>query len=417
MRILCLLPLLVLLGAQPASAAVVTGTPDTSAERGERERNGSVTVVDDHDALNVLDVRLVGERAIVREDGADPLEVRGTCTLESPRVAVCEIGHLEVLAGSGDDEVTVRQEEALGWSTFVDGGRGQDVVRAIEDGLLIDGGPGDDVLRGGAGFDEIMGGAGDDRILGGGDTDRLAGDGRESFGEGPPVAMGSDTIDGGPGRDFATWEERREAVLIDLAERGPVGADRERDRVSGVEEVAGGRGNDALLGDGERNELLGGEGIDTLVGRGGNDILDAGTAKLPSDFGFLDGAPDRLLCGRGRDLVVNADSEELPRSCERLSFSRGDALDGNTLVLQPRLARGGLGFHVVATCCAESYRRVIVRAGGRELGRSRLVPIGDVGRFLRVRLRRPLPRRGVVRVIHQGTTRGRPYRFVYRLRR
>jgi hypothetical protein len=43
--------------------------------------------------------------------------------------------------------------------------------------------------------------------------------------------------------------------------------------------------------------------------------------------------------------------------------------------------------------------------------------VGDVGRFVVVRMRRPLPRRGIVQVIHQGNDGRRPYRFVYRLRR
>jgi hypothetical protein len=277
------------------------------------------------------------------------------------------------------------------------------------------------VLRGGPGYDGLTGGAGRDRLSGGRSGDELIGDGRG-------VAAAADVLDGGRGRDSASWVGRRHPVRIDLRSRRPQGSPGEGDRLSGIEDVAGGAGPDVLVGTSTSNTILGGRGPDRLSGRGGNDVLDAGNAIRRGTFVERDRAVDRVACGEGLDLVTDGYHEVFPRSCELLDFNEVDVLEAGRQVLQPRPYRGRLLFHATdCVCAATAYRRVRVFAGGREIGRSRYVKMPDGARWIPVRMRRPLPRRGVVRVVITGVDPVgddsgdrlvyEPFRFSYRLRR
>ena len=427
MRILWLSLALSLTVAHPVGATVVSGAPGSPDPR-EAE---AVISIDDRDGVrNRLDVRLSGSRVVVREAGDEPLEASGTCRSLARAHVVCGGGHLEAELGGGDDTLVARIGQYEQLYVVADGGAGDDVLRAAGGGVTFTGGDGNDVLRGRAGWDTLVGGAGDDRLYGGRGGDALTGDGHVRQEDGaPPVAAGDDVIDGGPGRDFATWTERRAPIRVDLASRRLAGRTGERDRVRGIEDVAGGHGRDTLRGTDGPNDLLGGRGADRLDGRGGDDVVDAGWAIGRAYLGGNDHAADRLSCGSGRDRIVDPYVEALPRDCERLTFNEFDVLGGGTLIAQPQpLPRGRLRFHVTdCDCAGHAYRRVVVRAGGREIGRSRLkkLPIAR-GRFIAVRMRRPLPRRGYVQVVitgfhpvgdEDGNLVTEKYRFVYRLRR
>src|SRR5204862_6366143 len=88
-----------------------------------------------------------------------------------------------------------------------------------------------------------------------------------------PRAHGSDFLDGGAGRDTASWEGRTKGVRVDLAS-GVGGQRGERDVLKRIEDLSGGQGPDVLRGDARANGLMGGPGADTLVGRAGADTLD-----------------------------------------------------------------------------------------------------------------------------------------------
>ncbi|MET9763161.1 calcium-binding protein [Streptomyces sp. NPDC006372] len=116
-----------------------------------------------------------------------------------------------VRGGAGDDIITVG---ALG---YAGGGDGDDTLAAAGGGEIVDGGPGDDTLRGGDGdqilraddgADTVYGGAGDDELYGGRGNDILYGNsgadriwgnsGDDELYGGP----GADTLSGGPGRNI-----------------------------------------------------------------------------------------------------------------------------------------------------------------------------------------------------------------------
>ena len=211
-------------------------------------------------------------------------------------------GRDTILGGPGDDRLY-----GGGDADTVGGGPGRDLLTGDVGADTLAGGDGGDVLRGGAGDDEIRGGPDDDWLFGGGGRDRLHGDeGDDGLADqDTSSAPDQDLLDGGPGRrDLVTYAGRTARVVADLnaltgGQRGEI------DRLSGIEDLTGGRGNDLLAGDDRPNRLTGGPGVDVLSGRGGDDVAY--------------GAGDRVRCGPGSDTVLEAGTGPRPaRDCERL---------------------------------------------------------------------------------------------------
>lgn len=147
----------------------------------------------------------------------------------------------ELRGGGGDD--TIRA------------GQGDDTIRGFSGDDLIVGFAGDDLVRGQRGDDELRGSGGDDRLFGNGGEDSLFGNG------------GADELRGGGGDDFL---------------KGGGATDR----------LIGSRGDDTLQGNGRADELFGGNGEDDLSGGGGDDLLEGGAGN------------DLLRGGGGADVFV-----------------------------------------------------------------------------------------------------------------
>jgi hypothetical protein len=129
-----------------------------------------------------------------------------------------------------------------------------------------------------------------------------------------PVRSPGTGFDGGDGLDRADFAGRAEGVSVSLNGVADDGAASEGDNVTGVEDVVGGSGNDALAGDGAANSLSGGAagddrldgggGADVLLGGAGNDTLNGGDG----DDQLIGGAGvDSLAGGPGADSVSAAD--------------------------------------------------------------------------------------------------------------
>ena len=175
--------------------------------------------------------------------------------------------------GDGDDRLTPAPGGLR--SLFARGGRGDDVlIGGFRD--YLDGGLGDDVIRGSGGRDRLVGGPGDDLLRGGPGTDRLdGGSGRDVLvGDGDP-----DRIYGGRGSDFLD------------AGRGRPGS-----------QVTGGK-----------NELWGGAGRDVLVSRGRGDQLHGGLGD--DTIRARDGRRTMVDCGPGRDRAF-VDRFDRVKNCE-----------------------------------------------------------------------------------------------------
>ncbi len=148
------------------------------------------------------------------------------------------------------------------------GGADNDILYGFGGNDTLKGGAGDDVLAGNEGADILRGGDGDDYLLGG---------------------PGNDTLDGGAGQDWAAYEDATARVVVDLKVAGvqDTGGGG-KDTLVGVENLYGGKFNDALTGDDNGNYLYGGDGDDALHGGKGDDHLSGGAGAniIAGDEGF-----------------------------------------------------------------------------------------------------------------------------------
>jgi hypothetical protein len=219
-------------------AVAVLSTLAPSAAAGTLRSGLATCEVDDCEPPQRVDVRFVahpGERngftvsatptGVRIEDGGARLTLDGPyCTSISPIKAVCARGPdgISVAARLGDaDDVSVIFR-SLRVHVHLGSGRDKGLGRSL------DGGKGDDLLRGTGARDRLAGGLGDDLVIGGGRRDSVAGGpGRDQLGGG----RGPDVIFGGDGRDF----------------------------------LFGGRGDDELHGGPDDDRLRGGPAADLLI--------------------------------------------------------------------------------------------------------------------------------------------------------
>ena len=106
---------------------------------------------------------------------------------------------------------------------------------------------------------------------------------------------GSDTLTGGDGYDFASYDAAAAAVTVDLAEASLNSGDAAGDVLIGIEAVLGSARSDTLAGDSSGNRLDGGAGDDLLQGRAGADQLYGGAGS------------DTLEGGAGADVLTGGD--------------------------------------------------------------------------------------------------------------
>jgi Ca2+-binding RTX toxin-like protein len=163
--------------------------------------------------------------------------------------------------GTGDDRLVGNEADNRLWG------------RAGDDTLA--GGAGRDRLEGDAGHDRLSGGAGDDRLDGHAGNDRLTGCAGNDAADGDAGADvfvatardGSDRYDGGSGRDLLDASRIAAAITVDLVRGSASGALTGYDRLSGIEDVTGGRGNDTIVASTAANRFAGGAGDDRFVFR------------------------------------------------------------------------------------------------------------------------------------------------------
>lgn len=190
-------------------------------------------------------------------------------------------------------------------SMEIDGGaaNGDDLTVANSDTFAIDGGPGNDDIRATGSTDfptpvivdlSLQGWTGDDTLYGGDGNDGIngySGPGTFSGGAGNDLFIGGlegDSIDGGDGTDVVYYFDRSDPVTVTLdsgtANDGQSG---EGDDLTFVENVVGGYGNDSITGNAGDNAIFGGEGNDHLYGLSGNDTLEGGVGTDTMDGGHL----------------------------------------------------------------------------------------------------------------------------------
>ncbi len=194
-----------------------------------------------------------------------------------------QISSILASMGGGNDSFTVDESVPSSVSSIIDGGPGEDTLR---------GGKGDDVLYAGDDHvaDTLEGGGGDDVLYGvnifhprknSGAATMIGGPGNDLLIGGQPCD--GDTFDGGPGsNDSASFARVRNSGIFVKATIGGAVLDPDVHNCHAghidhsVEKIEGSPGPDILIGDGGPNVLLGRGGDDKLNGMGGNDTCIGG---------------------------------------------------------------------------------------------------------------------------------------------
>jgi Ca2+-binding RTX toxin-like protein len=183
----------------------------------------------------------------------------------------------------------------------------------------VDGGAGDDILKGGNNDDTLLGGAGVDILKGRGGNDTLTDtSGNDSFwgGSGNDVmnaGAGANKMYGGTGDDTINAGSGS-----DLVKGG-----------NGNDTITGGNGKDKLYGNDGNDVINGGGKADTIYGGGGNDTM---TGSSGADvFVFTQRAGDDVIT----DFTNNSDKMDLSGfgiSSAAAIVSAASAVTGGTLI-------------------------------------------------------------------------------------
>ncbi|HEU4462472.1 MAG TPA: calcium-binding protein, partial [Solirubrobacterales bacterium] len=265
----------------------------------------------------------------------------------------------------------------------IEGGRGKDTIDGKKDADLVHGGRGSDEVDGGAGRDNVRGGSGNDTVRGGPGRDDVGGgrgDDRVEGGGGgfDTVAggIGRDRISGGAGaHDIASYRSAGGSIEVDLASGRVRGA--EQERLSGIEDVVGGAGDDLMAtSEVTANRLEGGPGDDRLLGAlqrdqafggpGSDECFGSfavaescgsasGAGTRVEMYDSLTGAPSLAIAGdAGTDAIVVG---------ERGGRFVVRPAGGNPIRLGDRRYAEGCGFSGAAVVCAGEANLILVSLG------------------------------------------------------
>lgn len=262
-------------------------------------------------------------------------DVVSVVTTRTARFTDSESG---IVAGSGCTQVDEYRvdclgQDSLGALVYLGDGYDQALSRGSTAVTVVSAGEaGDDELRGGAGTAVLDGGPGNDRLFGGdGDDNLVGGDGDDMLDGG----SGADIADGGAGDDTMDYSSRTEDVTISITDgSGDNGEIGEHDiTAAGIENVAGGGGDDQLLGNDLANRIDGGPGEDTIDGLGGDDAVLV-----------RDGVEDHVQCSDGTDSVTADTLDAIDPTCQtvdrdaKLNLTSGSSNGGATNDPTPEFA-------------------------------------------------------------------------------
>ena len=211
-------------------------------------------------------------------------------------------GQIVVNGNNGDDKLDASKINVATFGVAFNGGLGSDTALGGTGHDALNGNDGNDSLSGGAGNDQLTGGRGDDQLLGGAgndsyrfaDTDVIETDTLTEASN-----AGTDVLDFGSATTSVTAKLTSEVALAIHTNRTIKTSATGTTKLAGnFENVIGGTGDDAILGNAAANSLLGGTGSDTIIGGAGNDTLRGGDGN------------DTLIGGVGNDqLFGDADTD------------------------------------------------------------------------------------------------------------
>lgn len=188
------------------------------------------------------------------------------------------------------------------------GGNGDDII-TFDSTVTVDvvalGGPGNDIITGGAGRNIIFGGAGDDTIVGGSQRDILAG------GDGFNIGSGADAYADFEDADLFSRSFPLSALLNTADGNDTIFGQEGNDLIYGQrgdDTIRGGPGNDVIYGNDGADTLFGDQGADTIFGGLGDDYIEGGRGadRLYGDLEDPNsplGGDDTINGGDGDDMI------------------------------------------------------------------------------------------------------------------
>ena len=293
----------------------------------------------------------------ISRDGAGRILVNGgAVAVVGGMATVANTSLIQVLGKSGNDTITLNENNGALPNANLFGGSGNDTLtggsgndllfgQTGKDILLGKGGA--DILHGGADGDTLTGGTGDDQVFGGGGDDRMI----WNSGEGTDLnegGAGVDTVEvnGGNGAEHFTTTPNGSRVRFDRNDPAPFSLDIGTsenlivnmnggdDTFTGSNGLAGlialtidgGAGNDTITGGDGADTLLGGDGNDTIIGGRGNDTVFMGAGDDSFIWNPGDGS-DTLEGQAGNDTMIFnganvAENIDISANGERVRFTR-----------------------------------------------------------------------------------------------
>ena len=244
-----------------------------------------------------------------------------------------------VNGGAGND--TIRGNNA---ANTLRGEDDADKLYGINGADKLYGGTGNDILNGGMGNDRLIGGDGVDTAVFSSKNNRinLGSTSRQNTRDGQDILIGIENVNGGGGNDIIRGNSEANTF------RGGSGVDKLYG-LTGADKLYGQAGNDILYGGGDDDFLYGNNGVDKLYGQAGDDTLNGGGGvdKLYGQAGndtlyggtgndTLYGGGDndtfQINKGSGRALITDYDSDAdsvellggLTESDLTVNYVRGD---------------------------------------------------------------------------------------------
>ena len=254
----------------------------------------------------------------VGEDSALDFVVDGFLTQFIPPMVTA----INIFGFSGDDSIQVNNLPS-NITVQIFGGNGNDTLRvssAVTQGVLLNGGDGNDLLIGGGGNDVLIGGLANDWLDGGDGSDTLnAGAGNDVYAFKAAGANQTDTVVelAGEGIDQLNFGALTTPVTANLTSDNALATMAQRivrvglpGQSANFENLFGGSSNDSFTGNAANNELYGSVGNDTLNGGDGSDFLDGGAGNDLLKGGnhddvLIGGLDDDILNGESGDDLLN----------------------------------------------------------------------------------------------------------------
>lgn len=261
-----------------------------------------------------------------------------------------------VLGSAFSDNITVGN-----FNSVIDGKEGNNTLRGGNGDNTISAGSGNDSIISGNGNNTINAGAGTNSVtVGNGNNTITTGNGNDTIitgtglnnvtaGDGiNNITLGNanSTVVGGAGTDTVTYNLATTVYAnIDTGFAGVNQGASVGNRLTDIDNLTGGSGNDTLIGNAGNNVLRGGAGADSIFGGGGDDIIYGGSGA------------DTINGGTGNNTAFYTSSVlvSLTDGLLRTTTANGDVLGAGTIV------NGGIAGRVTngATANDEAFGDVL----------------------------------------------------------